>query len=177
MRVVVIAGAPACATALTAVIGPGSRPGRQRVRCGYAYGSGNYPSTASSICVVEADALQCPWARVSAPRNDEFPTSSSACKNLVGRKLVRDHLRSVRTDMQHVLDVPVIDVGLHRDHHALLEPPRIVAGDHRLLLMPPGADAVAGEHRFVGHAPGGKALDDKPVDVACGPSRHQLLIR
>src|SRR5215475_5019024 len=71
----------------------------------------------------------------------------------------------------------MIDMRLHGDHHALLQPARIAARDHRLLLMPPGAHAVPGQHRLVSHALGGEALHDEAVDFYRSSARHQLLIR
>src|ERR1700722_12216764 len=70
----------------------------------------------------------------------------------------------------------MIDMRLHGDHHALLQWTRIVAGDHRLLLMPPGTDAVPSKHRLVPHALVGEALHDEAINFSRGPARHQLLI-
>jgi len=51
----------------------------------------------------------------------------TAWKNLIRGKFVRDQFRPVGADHEHVLDVPVIDMRLHGDHHPFLQPPRIVA--------------------------------------------------
>src|SRR5207245_1974609 len=89
-------------------------------------------------------------------------------EHLIGRELVGDELRPARPHHHHVLDVVVLAGGLEREHHALLEHDPVAARYHRLLLVPPGADAVAGELARVRPAVPGEFLDDELVDLARG---------
>src|SRR4030081_1147052 len=77
-------------------------------------------------------------------------------------------------DHEHTLDVPMIDVRLHCDHHSLSETPRVITRDHRLLLMPPGADAVTGQHRLVGHARRSEALHHELINLTGHATWSQL---
>src|SRR2546427_538243 len=89
-------------------------------------------------------------------------------EHLIGRELVGDELRPARPHHDHVLDVVVLPGGLEREHHALLQHDLVAARDHRLLLVPPGADAVAGELARVRPAVPGELLDDELVDLSRG---------
>jgi hypothetical protein len=60
-------------------------------------------------------------------RSSPTAPASATRKDFVRRKFVRDQFRPVGADHEHVLDVPVIDMRLHGDHHPFLQPPRIVA--------------------------------------------------
>jgi hypothetical protein len=60
-------------------------------------------------------------------------------------------------NQKQILDMPVIDVRLHCNNHALLEPPWIAAPDDRLLLMPP-AYTLASEHGGVADTGSGEFL-------------------
>ena len=77
-------------------------------------------------------ARQSPLQRLSL-LNDEY---------VVGVKTIGEQLWPLRRDQHQILQMPGAHVGLERQHHAGFQ--RIIAGAHniRLLLMPPGADAM-----------------------------------
>jgi hypothetical protein len=68
----------------------------------------------------------------------------------------------------------VAEARLHGDHHAVLEQARVVARDHRVPLMPPGADRVAGDHVVIVEAFLGEALDHEVVDLAGASAGSEL---
>src|SRR5882672_197633 len=86
-------------------------------------------------------------------RNHVLPTQfSTTGKNRLCGEFVRDQFRPISTDHEHILDVPMINVGLHGDHHPLLQAPRVITRDNGFLLMPLGAYAVTSQHGLAGHA-------------------------
>src|SRR5688572_1279454 len=82
--------------------------------------------------------------------------------------------------------MPVVLARLQRQHHAFLEHENAAAAQDRLLLMPPGADAVADHERGVSPAAlfeflhdelpqvaapraGAAAIDRRTVDIPVAP--------
>src|SRR5580704_12024534 len=113
------------------------------------------------------------WSVIPATIVFQLPVSATARplldhEHLIGRELVRDELRRARPYHDHVLDVVVVLGGLEREHHPLFQHELVAARDHRLLLVPPAADAVAGELAGVRPAVPGELLDDELIDLARG---------
>jgi DNA-binding transcriptional LysR family regulator len=112
-------------------------------------------------------------ARFSSGRPAEFLATG---KDRLCGEFIGNQFRSIGPDHEHILDVPMIDMGLHGDHHSLLETSRVAARDHWLLLVPPCADAVPGQHGVVGHPRRGETLHHELINLAGRPARHQLVI-
>ena len=93
----------------------------------------------------------------------------------VGGKFVGYQPRAVPTDEDHVLNLTMIDMRLHGDHHSFLQRHRIAARDHRFLPVPPAADAVSRKHRSGVDADLLEARDDECVDVAAAMPGRQWL--